>query len=928
MYFAIVLVSLALSALLALRGVASRRPALVAVGVGLAALTGAVFALLSLLVEIWWFEALGHEERLWTALAWQIGSAAVGAAIGGGLLAALTWPLRAPATRLWPEFLGAAVGAYVGANAWDEIALAMRGEPVGHPDPLYGLDLSLYLFGVPALDRVLELLTWIGVVAVGAVVTEQATAPARARPVRGWPPVCLYLAAWVLVAHLVASLHLLFSELGVVAGPGWTDVHVRLPVLVVLGVALPALVLLPLVRRWRRRAARWFRGRGLETSPEAAGVGAAWGLAALLAVLGHVLLPGLAQWLVVQPNELARERPYLLRNIAATRQAFGLDRVELRAFPSNDVLDPAELTAHADVLREIRLWDPRALDAVYAQFQEFRPYYAFVDVDVDRYRFGGDYRQVMIAARELDRASLPPQSRTFVNEVFKYTHGYGLTLAPVHEFTPEGLPQLLVRDIPPVAAHPELVVERPEIYFGERGEPVVVNSATPEFDYPSGSENVTTRYAGRGGVRLGGLLGRVAFGWTHFGTRFLFSSYPTPDSRVMIRRHVAERVRRVAPFLHLDEDPYLVLADGRLFWIVDGYTRSSTWPYAERYDPQEVIGTVFTGASGARGGLVTTTVPEMAGANYVRNSVKAVVDAYEGSVALYVFEPDDPLIRAWANVFPGLMRPVEAMPAPLREHARYPLDQLLVQGRMHAKYHMTDPEVFYNQEDLWVRATEQRDGQVRPVDPYYVLWRPPGAPEPEFALILPFTPRNRQVAIGWIAGLSDGANYGRMIAYSFPKDRLVVGPQQVETKIDQDPQLSARLALWDQRGSRVIRGNVLAVPVGDTLLYVEPIYLRAETAAYPELRLVVVMIGERMAYAPRFDEALAQLVGPAPLVEAPPGAPDAAPADASDLGAEADRLFREYLRLQGEGRLEEAGRVLQQLSDTLERLSGRGVPEG
>lgn len=933
MYFAIILVLLGLSVLLVYRGMASGRRSLVATGVGVALVTAATFALLTILVEVWWYEALGYAGRLWTAVGWQAGSAAAGAVIGGGLLYLLTLPMRSPAVQTWPEFIGALVGAMLGGTAWDEWALWLHSEPVGTADPLYGLDLAVYLFTVPALERLYELLVWLAVVGLGAAVAEQAAAQRTGGAARGWLPLTVYVAALAILSQGMFLLRLLTSDYGVVSGPGWTDVHVRLPVALVLAVLLPLVLLLPLTRAWRARSMAWMRRRGVDASwPEALGVATSWALALVVVATGHVLLPGLAQWLLVQPNELARETPYLLRNIAWTRQAFDLSDIEFHLFPAEELLDPAEVAAHEDILREIRLWDPLALDAVYAQFQEFRLYYEFVDVDVDRYRFGNRYRQVMISARELARENLPPQSRTFVNHVFKYTHGYGLTLAPVHEFTVEGLPQLLVRDIPPQSAFPELQVERPEIYYGELGHPVVVNSATPEFDHPSGGENVTTRYQGRGGIQLGGLLGRLAFGWTHFGTRFVFSSYPTPDSRVMIRRTVRDRVHRVAPFLHLDADPYLVLAEGRLFWILDGYTLSSQFPYSERYDPQEVIRTVFAGTDGAaQRGFVTTTLPEMAGANYVRNSVKAVVDAYEGTVRLYVFEPDDPLIRAWSRVFDDLLRPATEMPASLMTHVRYPEDYLLIQGRTHAKYHMTDPEVFYNQEDLWVRATEQHYGQVRPIDPYYVMWRPPGEAEPQFTLILPFTPRNRQVAIGWIAGLSDGGDYGRLLAYQFPKDRLVVGPQQVETKIDQDPQLSAQLALWDQRGSRVLRGNVLAIPIGNTLMYVEPIYLRAETAAYPELRLVIVMIGERMAYAPRFDEALAQLVTPSPALAtgvAPPPAAPGAPVDLRELGAQADRLFREYLRLQGEGRFEEAGRTLDRLSDVLQQLSGQPIPEG
>ena len=452
----------------------------------------------------------------------------------------------------------------------------------------------------------------------------------------------------------------------------------------------------------------------------------------------------------------------------------------------------------------------------------------------------------------------------------------------------------------------ELAVTRPEIYYGElTTEPVIVNTEEAEFDYPSGDTNVYTRYQGEGGVRLSNFWRKLLFGWKFDGSVFLFSSYPTAESRVLFHRQISQRVERLAPFLTFDADPYIVAHEGRLVWIIDGYTTSDYYPYSQAFDSR---------------GESRRTIQSLDRVNYVRNSVKAVVDAYNGKVDYYVFDDDDPIIQTWARVFPGLLKPKADMPQGLREHVRYPNDFLLVQGLIYSQYHMSDPEVFYNQEDLWVRATEKHYKKIVPVEPYYVMWELPGSDRAEFVVILPFTPKNKQVLIGWIAGLSDGDNYGRLLAYNFPKDKRMLGPQQVETKIDQDPFLSGQLTLWDQQGSEVIRGNVLAIPVDNSLLYVEPIYLQAETAAYPELRLVAVMYGDQLSYATTFDEALEGLVD----VNGRAVVGDQSQATTALQAAEA---FKGYLSAQGKGEFQQAAEHLQTLSDNLTRLVEQGLRE-
>jgi len=452
---------------------------------------------------------------------------------------------------------------------------------------------------------------------------------------------------------------------------------------------------------------------------------------------------------------------------------------------------------------------------------------------------------------------------------------------------------------------------------------VVVNTREKEFDYPMGDENAYIQYPGNGGVQLKNYWWRkFLYGWKFDGMRLFLSGYPTTDSRILFHRQIEDRVRTLAPFLKFDDDQYIVLAEGKLYWIIDAYTTTRYYPYSER----------FSGMKADSGPIPRQLIEarrpekrEFSDINYVRNSVKAVVDAFHGSVSFYIFDEADPIVQTWRTIFPELFRSRQDMPPALVEHVRYPKDMLLMQGLVYSKYHMTDPTVFYNQEDLWVRATEKYYNQVQPVEPYYIMWELPGSNEPEFVLMLPFTPKNRQVSIGWIAGMSDGNNYGRFLAYKFPKEKRVLGPQQVETKIDQDSYLSGQLTLWDQRGSRVIRGNVLAVPIEDTLLYVEPIYLQAETAAYPELRLVAVMHNDDLSYAETFEKALEGLFDdPPPEAEAKKEpASVGAKVSLDQLIRQAGDAFQNYLKSLSEKKYAKASQALQQLESALQDLAAK-----
>jgi len=919
MYVLLFAILLSAGGVLVFRGSISRRRTMVWGGAVLILSVGLLLIVMAFWAEMLWFAALDFEHRFWTFVLARIGAMVLGIVLAGGMSLVL---LRGAGSQLRRAItlLAVLAGVLWGLAFWQRVLLFINGVHTGTSDPLLGFDTGFYLFTLPMLDSLFWLVGAVAVLVLLAVLCfREQDGVARLPPPFLVPAerllipgASMALAMVLAYGEMLAVCHLLYSELGVVQGPGWTDVHIRLPALILMGGVFLAAGALPLFAGFRTFMTRLVQRWSVRMPANLVATTGAWALIGTVWVLLVLAVPALVQWLVVRPNEITFETPYISHNINFTRAAFKLDQIEEQQFSADAALERSTLARNPHLLSEVRLWDWRALDAVYKQFQEIRLYYEFVDVDIDRYHIGDRYRQVMVAAREMAQHNLPQQSQTFVNKRFKYTHGYGYTLAPVSDFTSEGLPNLLVKNIPPVTAHPELAVSRPEIYYGElTREPAVVNTLEEEFDYPSGEANVYARYQGIGGVVLSNFWRRFLFGWKFDGTVLLLSSYPTRESRVMFHRRIQDRVQRIAPFLVFDEDPYMVAVDGRLKWIVDAYTSSSYYPYSQAFNSLEHMESRNGGVSGSAG----RTVHRLNGENYVRNSVKAVVDAYDGTVNFYVFDSDDPIIATWRKILPDTFLDRDELPDSIQAHVRYPQDFLLVQGLIFASYHMTDPAVFYNQEDLWVRATEKHYGSIKPVEPYYVMWALPESEQAEFVLILPFTPKNRQVLIGWIAALSDGDNYGRFIAYKFPKERRVLGPQQVETKIDQDPFLSGQLTLWDQQGSEVIRGNVLAIPIDDSLLYVEPIYLRAETAAYPELRLVAVMQGDSLSYAETFDEALLGLFekrNPGGLNEQ---------GSTTELAIDARRAFDSYLEALGDKRFSDASEQLELLSAILEQLT-------
>jgi uncharacterized protein len=732
--------------------------------------------------------------------------------------------------------LAAAVvtGVLVGlgeTGAWNGVLRFLYQVPYGQSDPLFGKDISFYLFSLPLY---VELRGWVvftlvlGALAAGAlyrvhgaiVFNDRRRWVAPAVIVHGSVLLGLYFAvkAW---GYWLERFQLVYGDNGVVVGAGYTDIHVELPILSVLAVLAAAGAVACFVN---------IRARTLRIPLVTV---------AVIFVCGVIVEPvatGLFQRFFVKPNELRFEAPYIARNIKMTREAYNLSKVMVKPFVASQDLTYASLQNNRATVDNIRLWDWQPLLDTYAQLQEIRTYYKFHDADIDRYTLNGRYQQVMISARELAPSLLQKNAQTWVNLHLLFTHGNGVVMSPVTQTTPEGLPVLYLQDIPPVATGGPKVTQ-PRLYFGEGPESyVIVKGSTPEFDYPKGEKNVYAYYTGKGGVPIGGLARRLLFAW-HFGDpNILLSKYITGQSRIMFHRNIQERVSTIAPFLRLDADPYVVVSNGRLFWIQDAYTLSSGFPYSKPLD------------SGAE--------------NYIRNAVKVVIDAYNGTVDFYVSDPTDPIIETYAKIFPKLFKPFKAMPADLQRHVRYPEDMFRVQAGIYRAYHMDAPEVFYNREDLWQfprQPTSIDDSGDTKMEPYFINIRLPGEKQTEFVLMLPMVPSQRENMIAWMAARCDQPDYGKLIVYTFPKDKLVYGPFQIEALINQNTEISQQLSLWNQQGSRVIRGNLLVVPIGNSLLYVTPLYLRAQSGQMPELKRVIAVYSGQVVMERTLGEALAAL---------------------------------------------------------------------
>jgi hypothetical protein len=846
--------------------------------------------------DLLWFEEVGYTGVFWTTLSLQGALfTLVAVVVLVFLWANLTFAARTaapdvlweledqlglpgrvviePLIRRFLPLVLTVIAAGSGLRAsvhWDTALTYLNAQPFAATDPVFGHELGFFVFTLPLWRLVHGWAQTMVVVTmlltlVLYVLQRSLVLTTRGPRLAGGARTHLLLLGTLLLALRAVGFWLdrfeiVFSPRGVVFGASYTDINATLPVLgaLTLVAALAAGACLLQIAR-----------PGLRL------VGGGLGVLVVVWVLGLGVYPTLLQRFRVAPNELAAERPFIEHNIRMTRQAYGLDRIEEKEFPADEALDARALARNEATIKNIRLWDYRPLLRTFGQLQEIRTYYKFVDVDNDRYLINGEYRQLMLSPRELSYAHLQG-GRNWINEHLTYTHGYGVVVGPVTRITAEGLPEFFVKDIPPRASDGFPAITRPEIYYGEiANDYVLVRTRSQELDYPRGDQNVYTRYQGRGGIPITTWLRRLAFAARFGEPKVILSDDLTTESRILMYRTVMPRIQRIAPFFEYDRDPYIVITDdGRLVWMLDGYTTTDRYPYS---DPVRGLG------------------------NYIRNSVKVTVDAYHGTVTFYLADPGDPLAATYARAFPGLLQPLASMPADLRRHIRYPEDLFAIQARKYATYHMLDPQVFYNHEDLWAVPRRTFDGHEREMEPYYTIMRLPGESREEFILLTLFNPSRRDNMIAWLAARSDPEHYGRLVVYNFPKQKLVYGPRQIDARIDQDPVISQQLSLWNQRGSTVIRGSLLAIPLEQSLVYVQPLYLAAsEQGALPELRRVIVAHGNQIAMEPTLEASLARIFGgriaPAPPAAATAGAPGPAP-EAGDR-ASAQRAWEAWLRAQ------------------------------
>ncbi len=784
------------------------------------------------------------------------------------------------------SFLSFVIAFPIGTRYWEQALLFLNRTPANLVDPLFGRDISFYLFTYPFIDALNA------VARSMIVVTALLTIPVYF--VRGGivligshlivePSVKRHLG--ILLSLFLLSLSfsfvldrygLLFTEHGVLYGASYTDVHARMLMLAIMAVLTAfAAIGVPVV------IARGFIALPLGT------------LGVLIGayILGLQVYPSTIQSFKVSPNEIVLERPYISHYIKFTRYGYGLENMELQPFAANKQLTFTDIRKNLATIQNIRLWDEEPLLKTYSQLQQIRTYYHFSGVDNDRYTVNDDYRQVMLSPRELSYADLP--ERSWINERLVFTHGFGLAMGPVSGITKEGLPEFYIKDIPPVtSAGPK--VTRPEIYYGESSnEYVIVNTKTKEFSYPTAEGSVYSVYSGKGGVRLSTLLTRLLYA-AHFGNlKIVLSSDVTDDSRVLYNRRIIERLTQIAPFLSYDPDPYLVIGDdGRLSWIIDAYTQSGNLPYSK---------------------------PLSGGTNYIRNSVKAVVDAYDGSVAFYVVDRKDILAKTYAAIFPMLFKPLDDMPPYLKNHIRYPRALLKIQARIFTTFHMTDPSVFYNKEDLWEIPSQHE----KTMDPYYLITKLPGFEEEEYILLLPFTPSKRDNLAAWMAARCDGKNYGKVTVYTFPRDRLVFGPRQIDARIDQDAYISQQLTLWGQHGSDVIRGSLLIIPIEDSLIYVQPLYLVAtDKGGLPELSRVIVAYGNNVVMEETLEASIQRLfTGSLPSMQMIEKGAPAIMRQPRELGSQALEQLRKAREALRKEDWTGFGKYLKELENTLKEMT-------
>ena len=887
-----------------------------------------VFSFLSNIVALvtdwWWFSELGYSQIFIKSLSTKV-ALGLAATIFAGvfLLTNLLLAIRSkvPWMTTLPESLfgrpisldnrlvkklavaiSVVIALFFGIAAaanWQEVLKFFSATAFGNSEPVFGKDIAFYLFSLPIFQLGLGLVKALILLALVSCALvyflrgsfnlsnlrslKQVEVKPKARVHLG-TLLALFLAT-VAAGTYLSLFRLLISQSGPVFGAVYTDVTIRIPLLWV-SIFTASLA--------AATAAFWgFRGK---SSPLIGAVSLY-----LLVGLASGVIPFLFQKLIVGPNELVKETPFIKHNIAATRKAFALDKIGEREILGDKPITAADIAANNLTVKNVRLWDRQPLLSTFSQIQEIRTYYEFAEIDNDRYIIDGEIRQIMLSPRELASASLP--NRTWINERLTFTHGYGVAAGPVNQVTPEGLPVLFVKDLPPKSTAEELKISRPEIYFGELSNNyVIVKTKSREFDYPKGEENVYTTYEGKGGVEINSFLRRVFYALRFQSLKMLLSNDITNESRILYYRNIAERVSKIAPFLTFDQDPYIVIADGKIYWIADAYTTSSFYPYSQ---PLRLNGRKI---------------------NYIRNSVKVVVDAYEGSVAFYLADTKDPIIKTYAKIFPETFRPLSEIPPSLVPHLRYPEDIFALQTAVYTTYHMDNPQIFYNKEDQWdipaiVSEAEgaSADGVPR-LSPRHIIMKLPGEEKEEFILMLPFTPRAKDNLSAWMVARSDGENYGELLVYRFPKDKLIFGPKQIIGRINQNPEISRQISLWDQRGSQVIQGPLLVIPIEESLIYVRPLYLKAEDGKIPELKRVIVAYENKIAMEETLEAGLARIfgAGSAEGQERRVSQEVLTPTqDTQELLRRAVEAYEEALRAQREGNWTRYGEAIRRLGEIL-----------
>ncbi len=877
-----------------------------------------------------WFRQVGFTPVFVASLFWRVTLFLVAgvvayAILGGNVRLASHRAGKAPAlfihrvnqppldvSRILPRMLrmGALLVSFLVAVSmsalWMTFVQAFHGASVGSTDTLFGRDIGYYMFTLPAVAAVLNVtiaLLVLTLAAAGVLYVLRGDLPIG--PQRGQPDrraemhVGLLLASLFLLVALrlwfVRSAELLYSTTGPLVGASYTDVHFMLPGIRISAVAAVAGMGLAVYGA--------FKGRLLRSMMIAVGLYAGVG------ILARGVVPLAVQKLVVLPNELAKETPYLKDHIAATRAAWGIGSVQTRSLSGEATLTMADIKANAPTIDNVRLWERDLLQQTFKQLQEIRTYYDFVSVNDDRYTIDGKYRQVHLSARELNSNSLPTQ--TFINNRLTFTHGMGVTMAPVNQVTAEGLPVLFIKDLPPVSTV-DVKLTQPQIYYGQLTDSYVfVDTKQKEFDYPAGDQNIYTSYSGTGGVPVGSFFRRALYAWQFGSLKILFSDDISGGARIMYHRNIRERAATALPFLRFDSEPYMVITDdGRLVWILDGYTTSSGYPYAET----------------------------VGGIDYMRNSVKVTIDAYTGAITAYVVDPSDPVVRTFEGIFKGVFQPLSAMPADIKRHLRYPGQLFRIQATLQATYHMDEPDAFYHREDQWQIPTPSDQGSN--VTPFmrHMIMRLPGETKEEFIYMTPFTPRGKDNLAAWMVARMDGDHYGQLMVYRFPKQSLVYGPRQIVNRINQDTDISRQITLWDQRGSEVIRGELLVIPIEESLIYVQPLFLRAQGGTIPEMKRVVVASGNRVVMGETLDQALDAMFGNGAEVSVNGQAPDtlgqgalespatsarAPAATTASLLQQAQSHYDKAISAQRAGNWAEYGKEIDALGAILQQLRSR-----